>query len=403
VTGDPIISLDGVWKRYVKYEDAPMLISRVMGLRARSKRGRLWALRGLDLSVARGECLGVIGRNGSGKSTLLRLLAGVTAPSKGAVAVSGRISPLIAVGVGFHPELTGRENVYVNGIVLGLSRAEIDRRFDEIVAFAEVEDFIDTPVKFYSSGMFVRLGFSVAVAVDPGVLLVDEVLAVGDFAFQIKCFDRMMQVRDSGTTIVVVSHNLNAIRRMCDRSIVLDAGRICHDGDTAEAVSLFHELLGAADEPEAAPVVLGGTGFDVRARITQLRLLDGDGRSTGSLASGSEARAEIDVEFEREVVDPVVSLHVTNEAGVHAYASHGRAGEGPSRLFGAGDRATFTASIRMHLTTGSYTLQMNLAEAETLLTVAVPVRGAAFYVANPSGAHGIADLEARFGEVDGAR
>jgi ABC-type polysaccharide/polyol phosphate transport system ATPase subunit len=391
-----------VWKRYVKYEDAPMLISRVMGLRARTRRSRLWALRDIELEVAPGECLGVIGRNGSGKSTLLRLLAGVTAPSRGSVAVSGRVSPLISVGVGFHPELTGRENVYVNGIVLGLGRAEIDRRFDQIVAFAEVEDFIDTPVKFYSSGMFVRLGFAVAVAVDPAVLLVDEILSVGDLAFQVKCFDRMMEVRDGGTTVVVVSHNLNAIRRMCDRSIVLDSGRVCHDGGTEDGVARFHEILGATDDPTVGDVRAGGAAFDVRARITDLRLLQRDRQPTTHVASGEEVIAQIDVEFDREVVDPVIGFNVANEAGIHAYASHSPVSTA-GRRYRPGDRATFEAIAAMRLTTGSYTVGMTLVDGATMLPTAIPPRRVPFYVANPSGANGIADLSARFGEVDGIR
>jgi ABC-type polysaccharide/polyol phosphate transport system ATPase subunit len=397
---EPAISLDRVWKRYVKYEDAPMLISRVIGLRARTRRSRLWALRDIDLEVAPGECIGVIGRNGSGKSTLLRLLAGVTAPSRGTVAVSGRVSPLIAVGVGFHPELTGRENVFVNGIVLGLTRRQIEERFDQIVDFAEVGEFIDTPVKFYSSGMFVRLGFSVAVAVDPAVLLVDEILSVGDLAFQVKCFDRMMEVRDAGTTVVVVSHNLNAIRRMCDRSIVLDSGRVCHDGDTQEGIARFHEILGATDEPDAG-LSVGGSTFDVRARITRLELRDRDGAPTTKVTSSDEVVAQIDVEFDREVVDPVIGFNVVNEAGIHAYASHSDLPSGPQRSYAAGDRATFRVAVRMRLTTGSYTLGMNLVDGKTMRPAAVPARRYPFYVSNPSRASGIADLEARFGEVDG--
>ena len=162
---------------------------------------------------------------------MLRLLAGVTGPSRGRVKVRGRIAPLIAVGVGFHQELSGRENVHANGTILGLSRAEIDRRLPDIVDFAEIDDFIDTPVKFYSTGMYMRLGFAVSVIAEPDVLLVDEVLSVGDLAFQAKCLERMMEIRRAGTTIVIVSHNLGAIRRMCDRTIVLHAGRVRHDGD----------------------------------------------------------------------------------------------------------------------------------------------------------------------------
>src|SRR5690242_6134829 len=165
-----LITLDNVGKRYTKFEDAPMLVSAALRFRARTKRSQLWAVRNVSLEVAAGECIGVIGRNGSGKSTLLQMVAGVTAPTEGRVAVRGKVAPLISVGVGFHPELTGRENVYVNAAILGLPRRETERRFDAIVDFAEIEDFIDTPVKFYSSGMYVRLGFAVATQVDPDVL-----------------------------------------------------------------------------------------------------------------------------------------------------------------------------------------------------------------------------------------
>ena len=212
----PAVRLSGVSKRYVKFDDVPLLVTRLR-FRAKNKRTHLWALRDVDLEVGPGETVGVIGRNGFGKSTMLRILAGVTAPTTGVVSVAGRVAPLISVGVGFHPELTGRENVYVNGTILGMSRKDIDRRFDDIVEFSEVGDFIDTPVKFYSSGMFVRLGFSVAVASSPDVLLLDEVLAVGDFAFQQKCFERIGEIQKQGTIVLMVSHNIDAVRRLCSR------------------------------------------------------------------------------------------------------------------------------------------------------------------------------------------
>ncbi|HVT77699.1 MAG TPA: ABC transporter ATP-binding protein, partial [Acidimicrobiales bacterium] len=246
----PLISLADAGKRYTKFEDAPMLVS-ALRFRARTTRSHLWAVRHVDLDVAPGECVGVIGRNGSGKSTLLQMLAGVTAPSEGRVSVRGKVAPLISVGVGFHPELTGRENVYVNAAILGLSRAEVDARLDDIIDFADVTGFVDTPVKFYSSGMFVRLGFAVAINVNPQVLLIDEVLAVGDLAFQMKCFDKMAEIRDSGATVVVVSHNLNAVRRMCDHTMVLHNGAQRFYGATADAISLYHQLLGEEREPDA--------------------------------------------------------------------------------------------------------------------------------------------------------
>ncbi|MHB8467786.1 MAG: ABC transporter ATP-binding protein, partial [Acidimicrobiales bacterium] len=238
----PQISVEGVGKRFVKYEDTPTIVGRIPWP-GRTRRSTLWALRGATFDVAPGESVGVIGRNGSGKSTLLRMLAGVTAPTEGRVRIAGRVAPLIAVGVGFHPELTGRENVYVNGTVLGLAKDEIDARFDDIVRFAEIKPFIDTPVKFYSSGMFVRLGFAVSVLAEPDVLLVDEVLAVGDINFQLRCFDRMAELQARGTTIVVVSHNLNAVRNMCRRTIVIHDAEMRFDGETNDAISLYHDLL----------------------------------------------------------------------------------------------------------------------------------------------------------------
>ena len=219
------LELEGVGKRYVKYDDTPTLLGRAIAMRNRTTRSPFWAVRGVDLDVRPGETLGVIGRNGSGKSTMLRMLAGVTSPTEGRVTVRGRVAPLISVGVGFHPELTGRENVYVNGTVLGLTNEQIDELFDSIVDFAELPGFIDTPVKFYSSGMFVRLGFAVAVAAQPDVLLIDEVLAVGDLRFQAKCYERMNEMKEDGATVVLVTHNLQATRNMCDRTLVL------HDGE----------------------------------------------------------------------------------------------------------------------------------------------------------------------------
>src|SRR5438309_1146293 len=203
---------------------------------ARRTRTPIYALRDIDLAVGRGETLGIIGRNGAGKTTMLRLMAGVTQPSQGVVRTVGRVAPLISIGVGFHQEMSGRENVYVNGMLLGLSAREVEHRFDEIVAFAELEDFIDTPVKFYSAGMFMRLGFSAAVHSDPDLLVVDEVLAVGDMAFQVKCLERMRSLQGGGTSIVMVSHSMGTIRVLCPRVAVMHRGQLVFDGDPDAAV-----------------------------------------------------------------------------------------------------------------------------------------------------------------------
>lgn len=346
--GEPMARLVGVGKRYVKYQDAPTLISGVMRLGKRSRRGRLWAVRGVDLEVAPGETVGIIGRNGSGKSTLLGMLAGVTAPTEGSVAVRGRVAPLISVGVGFDPELTGQENVYVNGSILGLSRREIERLFDSIVEFAEIEDFIDTPVKFYSSGMFVRLGFSVAVAARPDLLLVDEVLAVGDVAFQRKCFERMTEMQDQGTALVVVTHNLAAVRNLCDRVLLLHDGTPRFEGPTDEAISLFHEFL------QQGTVQEGGVEKDVPVRVEGFDVLGPDGTSTSYLRAEEEATFRLHVRFLRRVDAPHFGFRLTTQSGQIVYAD-GTYASGATRSFEAGEEATWEARLRLPLVTGTYT------------------------------------------------
>lgn len=204
-----------------------------------AKQETFWALRDINFEVKPGEVLGVIGPNGSGKSTLLKLLAGVSFPTKGKVRVKGRIAPLIELGAGFHFELTGRENIYINGTILGLSKKEIDERIEEIVDFAELKDFIDTPVKHYSSGMFMRLGFSVAVHVEPDILLVDEILAVGDAHFQQKSFAKMKEFRDKGVTMVIVSHAKESIQTFCDKGLYVSYGEQKFFGTITEAIDKY--------------------------------------------------------------------------------------------------------------------------------------------------------------------
>ena len=217
-------------------------------------RGRGWsppfyALRDVSFRVARGETLGIIGRNGSGKSTILKLIAGVMAPSEGEINVYGRVSPLIELGAGFHPDLTGRENVFLNASILGMSRKEVSARFDEIISFAELWDFVDTPVKRYSSGMYIRLGFSVAVHSDPEILLIDEVLAVGDAVFQEKCLAKMQEFRSRGVTIVLVSHSMALVQDFCERAILVNGGHLLADGEPAEVVQSYADLI---SHPDAA-------------------------------------------------------------------------------------------------------------------------------------------------------
>ncbi|MBR6918015.1 MAG: ABC transporter ATP-binding protein [Clostridia bacterium] len=219
-----------------------------------SKRGAygeiFWALKGVSFDVKRGERVGIIGHNGAGKSTLLKLISRITAPTEGAIGLNGRITSMLEVGTGFHAELTGRENVYMNGAILGMTKKEIDRKMEEIIEFSEVRQFIDTPVKRYSSGMYVKLAFSVAAHLDSEIMIMDEVLAVGDVAFQNKCIDKMNEVsREEGRTILYVSHNMNTVRKLCDRVIVLDHGTVVFDGPTEEGIKVYLNDLQSLDKP----------------------------------------------------------------------------------------------------------------------------------------------------------
>src|SRR5689334_23491071 len=246
----PIIKVEGLGKQYRlgattrQYQTLRDSLARAARkpldlLRANGQSDMFWALRDVDFEVAPGEVMGIIGRNGAGKSTLLKILSRITEPTTGRAELYGRVASLLEVGTGFHPELTGRENIYLNGAILGMTRPEIQRKFDEIVAFAELEKFLDTPVKRYSSGMYMRLAFSVAAHLDPEILVVDEVLAVGDAVFQKKCLGRMRDISTEGRTVLFVSHNMAAIRSLCSRSILLSGGRKVFDGAANECVDRY--------------------------------------------------------------------------------------------------------------------------------------------------------------------
>lgn len=249
------VRLDRVWKRY--------------RLGVQRSAGAFWALKDISFDVGRGASLGVIGRNGAGKSTLLKLLAGITAPTRGRIEIEGRVAALIEVGSGFHPELSGRENVFLSGAILGMRRREIARKLSSIVEFAGVEPFIDTPVKWYSSGMYVRLGFAIAAHLEPEVLLVDEVLAVGDAEFQAKCLQRIQELRRLGVTTVFISHDLTAVQQLCDRAVLLERGEAAAIGDPAEVVAEYHRRLVTTDL-ETTPV----PSVDGSIKVTNLTLRD---------------------------------------------------------------------------------------------------------------------------------
>jgi lipopolysaccharide transport system ATP-binding protein len=246
----PVMSIEHVWKKYhigsahgSLRDTIPALVRRVTGNQAKHEdaAGVFWALQDVTFDVQRGETLGIVGHNGAGKSTMLKLLSRICQQTKGRIHVNGRLAALIEVGAGFHPDLTGRENIYLNGTIMGLRHKQIDKLFDQIVAFSELERFLDMPVKRYSSGMSVRLGFSVAAHIDPEILLVDEVLAVGDLAFQQKCYKRILDLKERGTTIIFISHNLEAVQRLCDRCILLEKGQITMEGSPEATILRYRQ------------------------------------------------------------------------------------------------------------------------------------------------------------------
>jgi lipopolysaccharide transport system ATP-binding protein len=288
---------------------------------SRPHNGELWAVRDVSLEVAEGEVLGIVGRNGAGKSTLLKILARITEPTEGHAELRGRVGSLLDVGTGFHPELTGRENVYLNGAILGLRRVEIERRFDEIVDFAEVERFIDTPVKRYSSGMYLRLAFAVAAHLEPEILIVDEVLAVGDAAFQKKCLRKISSGAGEGRTVVFVSHNMQAVKILCDRAVHIEGGTIVNEGATDRVVESY---LTAQDELTwekfwADPARRPG---DEHCRLVSVRVLDSDARPTSLFSSSDEIQLELEVDVEEPHPALCIGFDLSTADGVPVFRSY---------------------------------------------------------------------------------
>ncbi|QIG38319.1 ABC transporter ATP-binding protein [Microbacterium sp. 4R-513] len=271
----------------------------------------------VTLSIQAGTTVGLMGANGSGKSTLLKLIGGIVAPSSGKIETRGRMAALLELGAGFHPDLSGRENVYLNASILGLTRDEIDRQFDAIVAFSGIGDFIETAVKFYSSGMYVRLAFAVAVHTDPDILLVDEVLAVGDEAFQRKCMERIAQFREEGRTIILVSHSAQQVAELCDRGIVLSDGKVVFDGDTNAAIGALRDVL---DGRRVGEIPAEGTMHPIQ--VKRIELLDADGEPTRSVAAGAPLTIRVHVDSLRPIERWELGFSIDTPLGHMALASN---------------------------------------------------------------------------------
>ncbi|MDA8090757.1 MAG: polysaccharide ABC transporter ATP-binding protein [Nitrospiraceae bacterium] len=281
----------------------------------------IWALKDVSFKVGQGEIVGIIGKNGSGKSTLLKILSRITEPTEGEILIKGRVGSLLEVGTGFHPELTGRENIYLNGAILGMKRKEISLKFDEIVAFSEVDEFIDTPVKRYSSGMYLRLAFAVAAHLDPEILLIDEVLAVGDARFQEKCLNKMNDIGKQGRTVIFVSHHMPAVMRLCDRSILIENGKLMDDGPSTRVVSSYlNASCGNMPEREWLDMSEAPGGDIVRLRA--IRVITEDGQVSGTFDIGKTVGVELEYQVLKggHILLPV--LHFYNDEDILAFESN---------------------------------------------------------------------------------
>lgn len=364
------VSIENVSKRFLLKKDQPRnLADGLRGLMRRADRDEFWALKDVSIEVNCGEALGIIGHNGAGKSTMLKLLTHIMEPTSGRIRTRGRISALIEVGAGFHPEMTGRENIYLNGSILGMTRREITSKLDDIVAFAELEKFIDMPVKRYSSGMYARLGFSVAAHVDPDVLVVDEVLSVGDAAFQKRCIDHMQKLRHSGCTILFVSHNLQAVATMCDRGAVLAMGNLHYLGPVAEAVAQYTSITYKASSMPADRMfdnsMLIAKTFSGTCRIERALLLNADDHETSVVRSGSAVKIRLEILFEEDAVSPIPSFFIRRSDGVVVYDTTANWLGVDCGSFRCGDRASFDFSLDyIPLKSGDYSITAELAYAD---------------------------------------
>ena len=308
------IIAENVSRRFRVYPQRHVTLKEAILRRRHLRPIDVWAVRDVSLSIDPGESVGFMGRNGSGKTTLLRLLAGVFRPTSGRLEVAGRIGSLLELGAGFHPDFTGRENVYLSASIYGMRKQEVDRRFDSIVDFSELERFIDLPLRTYSAGMQMRLAFSVAVNVDADVLLLDEVFAVGDEAFQRKSTDRVLAFKQEGKTIAFVSHSGAALERMCDRAVLLRQGLVEYDGQTGEAIRRYQELLAGEEDPaeRAAGLREWGTG---EVRVTDVRLEGFDGESRDAFAAGETLVLRLTVEAREPIEPPLLAVELRDLAG----------------------------------------------------------------------------------------
>jgi ABC-2 type transport system ATP-binding protein len=353
------VSVENVWKYFRLYHEKNQYLKSTLLRGRRARYDEFWALKGVDFEIPFGSTFGIIGSNGSGKSTLLKCLAGILSPDKGSVSCNGRMAALLELGAGFHPDLSGRENIYLNGAILGMTRSEIDRKLEEIIDFSGLEKFVDTPVKNYSSGMVVRLGFAVATNVDPEILIIDEVLAVGDESFQHRCHEKIESFRQEGRTIILVSHGLMQVAQLCSTVAWLEKGVIQEIGPSYEVIGKY-----AGQSHDAAPKVEGEIGErwgSHEAEITRAEFVNVDGVPVHVLKTGEPISLQIDYTAHMPIKEPVFGIRITHLHGTNVWGSNTkRMGFQPATLNNSG---TITLNIpELPILAGTYDLTVALTD-----------------------------------------
>jgi ABC-2 type transport system ATP-binding protein len=356
----PAIHVESLWKNFRLYHERNRYIKAAMLRGRRARFEEFWALQDVNLTVPRGATVGVIGSNGSGKTTLLKCLTGIYTPERGSVSIEGNIAALLELGAGFHPELSGTENIYLNGSILGMSKKEIDNKFDSIVEFAGLEQFIDTPVKNFSSGMTVRLGFSIATHVEPEVLLIDEILSVGDQAFQRKSTEKIEQFRRDGRTILVVSHSLGLVQQLCDTVVWLEKGHVKMIGPAAEVIAEYTgNTYGNFARDDASSKTRWGSGD---AQITQVAILNGEDQPVDTLSSGAELRIRLELNSHIRIESPVLRVQLETMSGELVWSTSTQRGTATLRVLD-GPATAVLHLPSLPLAEGTYYLSVSITDA----------------------------------------
>lgn len=354
------IEVRNLKKKFRVYYDKGNSLKEKTIFRKRNKYEERWVLRGIDLDIKKGEAIGLIGHNGCGKSTTLKLLTKIIYPDEGTIEMDGRVSSLIELGAGFHPDMSGKENIYINASIFGLTQKEIDKRIEEIISFSELEEFIDNPVRTYSSGMYMRLAFAVAINVDADILLIDEILAVGDANFQAKCFNKLREIKKNGTTIVIVSHSLGQIEQICDRSIWIQDGKIRLEGDPRSIHSEYLEFMGNKKQDKIEPKEQKlkkrfGSG---EVKVIKITTLDCEGKEKKNFKTGDSIIFRIDYKVIEKVEEAIIGISIFRNDGVLCYGSHTKIDRIKEKINLEKDGQLFIKFSKVNLLRGEYYIDL---------------------------------------------